>query len=128
MKTRHGFESEWEGEAVSKTTTDPETPIFGELSSELGLPEIDVHDFEAHDFGFPKMPSTGEEADTAGVNDPGESTEAAGTDGTETTKTDDVEAGKAASTTESAHAQEAKTEKTPVASGGKRGGRRRKAE
>lgn len=38
---------------MSRTTPDPETPIFGELNEELGeLPEIDVHDFDAHAFGL----------------------------------------------------------------------------
>ena len=39
---------------MQQTTPDPGTPIFGELSQELGEPpEIDVHDFDAHGFQFP---------------------------------------------------------------------------
>lgn len=35
-------------------TTDPGTPIFGELNKELGeLPEIDIHDFDWHGIEFP---------------------------------------------------------------------------
>lgn len=102
---------------MSKATTDPDTPIFGELYGELELPEIDVHDFEAHDFGFPTMPSTNDDVDTAGVLDPGE-----------TGDTGSTESNEASSTAESAHSQEEATEKTPVATAGKRGGRRRKAE
>ncbi|WP_460958460.1 hypothetical protein [Parasphingorhabdus pacifica] len=38
---------------MNRATPDPETPIFRELNNELGdLPEIDVHDFDAHAFGL----------------------------------------------------------------------------
>lgn len=42
---------------ATKATSDPGTPIFGELNSELELPEIDVHDFEWHQVDFPEGPS-----------------------------------------------------------------------
>ncbi|WP_433870620.1 hypothetical protein [Saccharopolyspora sp. CA-218241] len=35
---------------MSKTTSDPNTPIFGELTAELGLPQLDIHDFDQHAF------------------------------------------------------------------------------
>ncbi|WP_438388742.1 hypothetical protein [Actinopolyspora saharensis] len=42
---------------MSKATSDPGTPIFGEVYSELELPEIDVHDFEWHEVDFPEGPA-----------------------------------------------------------------------
>ena len=39
---------------MNKTTSDPGTPIFGQLNEELGeLPEITIHDFDWHGFDFP---------------------------------------------------------------------------
>lgn len=47
------------------TTADAETPIFGELSRELGdLPEITIHDFESYGFNF--FGEAAEEAPAAG--------------------------------------------------------------
>lgn len=45
---------------MSKTTSDPGTPIFGELNKELGeLPDIEVHDFDSYGFDFSKDTSSG---------------------------------------------------------------------
>lgn len=49
---------------VNRATPDPETPIFRELNQELGdLPEIDVHDFDAHAFGL--LTETPENSDSS---------------------------------------------------------------
>lgn len=84
---------------MQQTTPDPGTPIFGELSQELGEPpEIDVHDFDAHGFQFPDFGanppvddtgSTGEdEAESASKAAPtGASAEEAGATATKTRST-----------------------------------------
>ncbi|RCW47110.1 hypothetical protein DFQ14_101454 [Halopolyspora algeriensis] len=118
----HGFESEWESEAVSKATTDPDTPIFGELHQELELPEIDVHDFEAHDFGFPKDLSAFEGTETGEAVSSAEATSEEGAAAGE-----DTEASTAASTpSATSTAQEESSGETSGTQTPSRGGRRRR--
>lgn len=35
---------------MSNVKQDPGTPIYGEIEQELGMPEIEVHDFAMHSF------------------------------------------------------------------------------
>jgi hypothetical protein len=59
---------------VNKTTSDPGTPIFGELNKELGeLPEIEVHDFDSYGFDFSKDTSGESTAQEASEDSTGKS-------------------------------------------------------
>lgn len=111
---------------MSKATSDPGTPIFGELNSELELPEIDVHDFEWHEFDFPEGPSATQapdvdtakaESDEAPAQSNGEQNGAGQAAQTKQTKQSKQAKSKAAS------ARVTKGEATE-----QRGGRRRKEE
>lgn len=124
---------------MSKTTTDPGTPIFGELNKEFELPEIIVHDFDEHAFQLQEISLTEEITESETVAD-GTSSETAESDqssaevsdGTETDGTDADQSGAttAATNGQKSTAAHAGTEaSTAVKNAPKRpGGRRRKEE
>lgn len=123
---------------MSKTTTDPGTPIFGELNKEFELPEIVVHDFDEHAFQLQEISLTEEitESETVAA---GTSSETAESDqssaevsgGTETDGSDADQPGATTQTNgQKSTAAHAGTEaSTAVKNAPKRpGGRRRKEE
>ncbi|TDD37369.1 hypothetical protein [Saccharopolyspora elongata] len=64
---------------MNKSTSDPGTPIFGELNKELGeLPEIEVREFDSYGFDFSKdtsgKPAVQEMVEDSTGNAGGEST------------------------------------------------------
>lgn len=77
---------------MSKTTTDPGTPIFGELNKEFELPEIVVHDFDEHAFQLQEISLTEEAAEPEAAAD-GTSSETAESDHTPADLPDSAETG-----------------------------------
>lgn len=106
---------------MNKTTPDPGTPIFGELNKELGeLPEITVHDFDSHGFGFGLTDEPSEESDSS--DDPAaDATPAPETPQTQTTSQDTPQTTSQDTSQASAQNTSQGTTKMP-----KPGGRRRK--